>query len=241
MFNGFGRIRMQFTRHYPWMLIVPLSMHMPLHAKPLPQIDVHFVFATNHEKARAFDNYEQAQKEVEILNRYFITEKKQRIFDFKLKRYISYKEFEKMDCGLLALLEQKSVIKGREIAKAFSSCFPKRPNSVYMFVYDAYSQKKGWDDITSWGLKNNAHPFILVDWERLNYQIQAAVPHEMGHAFGLKHVCEPNAKPKDSTNIMASADCKLGSGGKRNKGFNKEQLNTILDHYEDLKNVDEPQ
>ena len=50
---------------------------------------------------------------------------------------------------------------------------------------------------------------------------------EMGHAFGLEHVCAPGATVKTPTNIMASADCKKGSGGLRNIGFDSEQAGTV--------------
>ncbi len=52
----------------------------------------------------------------------------------------------------------------------------------------------------------------------------------MGHAFGLIHVCEPNAKRNSNTNIMASSGRCKGSGGLRNIGFNQQQVNTILQY-----------
>ncbi|MBD0057815.1 metalloprotease, partial [Acinetobacter radioresistens] len=55
--------------------------------------------------------------------------------------------------------------------------------------------------------------------------------HEMGHVFGLKHVCAPKATKRTPTNIMTSAECKLGSGGLRNLGFTPVQLQTILSTY----------
>ncbi|MDC4142905.1 metalloprotease, partial [Acinetobacter nosocomialis] len=45
------------------------------------------------------------------------------------------------------------------------------------------------------------------------------------------HVCVPNATKTTPTNIMASAECKLGSGGLRNLGFTQTQLQTILSTY----------
>ena len=217
--------------------IFGMMSHMNTYAaaKTLPEIYVNFVFATDHKNAQAFDTREQAVKEVNILNRYFVTEKGKPIFHFKLKKYMSFKEFSEAECKFLDLLSRKQSVKSKEAATAFNQCFPHEPRTIYMFVYDAYSPKKGWADITSWGFNNQGHPFILIDWERLNYNKQAAVPHEMGHAFGLKHECAPKATIKDSTNIMTSADCGLGSGGKRNIGFNTQQLKTIQQKFLGLK------
>ncbi|KAA5655010.1 metalloprotease, partial [Pseudomonas aeruginosa] len=47
----------------------------------------------------------------------------------------------------------------------------------------------------------------------------------------LKHVCAPKATKRTPTNIMTSAECKLGSGGLRNLGFTPVQLQTILSTY----------
>jgi hypothetical protein len=49
----------------------------------------------------------------------------------------------------------------------------------------------------------------------------------MGHAFGLEHICAVGATLDSPTNIMASHDCRRGSGGQRNIGFNASQIDTI--------------
>lgn len=102
---------------------------------------------------------------------------------------------------------------------------------MLFIIYDSYTEKLKYNDITSWGFRNQGRPFVLIDWERLNYQTQSATPHEMGHAFGLKHVCSPHATKKTPTNIMSSYDCGLGSGGLSNLGFNREQYSKIMESY----------
>ncbi len=87
------------------------------------------------------------------------------------------------------------------------------PRAINVYVYDSYAERGGFADVTSHGRRNSNRPYLLLDWERLGHKVQGAEEHEMGHAFGLEHVCAPGAKPKTSTNIMASADCGLGSGG----------------------------
>ncbi|RLZ11113.1 metalloprotease [Acinetobacter sp. 2JN-4] len=198
----------------------------------LPIVYVSFIFTINRPQAKVFDTPLQMYKELEILNRYFIDEKNQKIFKFKINHYYSYRDFNKRKCDLANHLNQPSPIITQNIPDAVKRCFPRRKSKEVLFIiYDSYSQKLKYSDITSWGFRNNAQPFILIDWERLNHQTQAASIHEMGHAFGLGHVCAPKAKKTTPTNIMTSYDCRLGSGGLRNLGFTANQLNTILENY----------
>ena len=71
----------------------------------------------------------------------------------------------------------------------------------------------------------------MLDWERIGHAVQSPEEHEMGHAFGLEHVCEQGASSASHTNIMASAggDCE-GSGGLRDIGFTEQQIAVILRH-----------
>ncbi|NAR51435.1 metalloprotease [Acinetobacter haemolyticus] len=209
----------------------PIKLHKE-EESTLPVVYVSFVYTTNTPKAREYDNRNQMLKEINILNQYFVDENNQKIFRFKPYRYFSYENFNKRNCDLAYQLNQPRKIITENIPAAVKRCFPeRRSKEVFFIIYDSYSDRLKFRDVTSWGFRNTGQPFILIDWQRLNYNIQAATPHEMGHAFGLKHVCAPGAKLKDSTNIMTSADCKLGSGGQRNIGFNREQLSTIMDYY----------
>lgn len=62
------------------------------------------------------------------------------------------------------------------VPSAVKDCFPKRKSKEVLFIiYDSYSPKLKYSDITSWGFRNQGRPFFLIDWERLNYQTQAAV------------------------------------------------------------------
>lgn len=205
-----------------------------------PIVKVNFIFATNHSVATKYDHAEQMKKELSILNQYFVDEKNQKIFEFRLNKYLSFDNFNKKNCTLAQILQQPQAIEHIALKSAFNACFhsPPRlstPPEVYFFIFDAYAPNTGYKSVTSWGFRNSGKPLILIDWKRLNYNIQAAVPHEMGHAFGLRHVCIKGAKTNDTTNIMASsANCK-GSGGLRNQGFNQEQVKIILKNYQAIK------
>ncbi|MDV7450297.1 metalloprotease [Acinetobacter baumannii] len=198
-----------------------------------PVVPVTFVFTTNNPSAAQFDNFTQMRKEISILNKYYLDDQGKKIFNFKLNRYIPYEEFSKLYCDLKQQINQPYPISTETIPASVNTCFPKRTASkeVIVFIYDAYSTKWKFEDVTSRAFRNNGKPFILLDWNRLNYNIQAGSVHEMGHVFGLKHVCAPKATKRTPTNIMTSAECKLGSGGLRNLGFTPVQLQTILSTY----------
>lgn len=198
----------------------------------LPIVYVSFIFTINRPQAKLLDTQLQMYKELEILNHYFVDEKNQKIFKFKINHYLSYQDFTKKKCDLTNQLNQPSPLITENLPNAIDTCFPHRKSKEVLFIiYDSYTEKLKYSDITSWGFRNQGRPFILIDWERLNYQTQAASIHEMGHAFGLGHVCAPDATKTTPTNIMTSYDCKLGSGGLRNLGFTAEQLSIILDNY----------
>lgn len=220
----------------PRMLSIILLLFFGGHAMALPIVKVNFVFATNQVEAQKFDNLDQIKKEVDILNRYFVTDKKQPIFKFELDRYISYKQFEKMQCNLRTELEKPKVVDRSDVLQQFQQCFnsEKPVPEIYVFIFDGYNSKLGFKAADSWGFHNSGRPVVLLDWERLNYNVQAALPHEMGHAFGLRHVCIKGAKFKDATNLMASKGGCDGSGGQRNIGFNSHQVKIILKYYANL-------
>jgi len=79
----------------------------------------------------------------------------------------------------------------------------------------------------SMGGATGNRPFVLIDYERLGNKVQSPEVHEMGHAFGLSHVCHVGAKTSTPTNIMGSKENCKGSGGVRNLGFTPEQAAKI--------------
>lgn len=218
------------------MLLIILLLCFGGHAMSLPVVKVSFVFATNYVEAQKFDNLDQIKNELNILNQYFVTEKNQPIFKFELKQYISYKKFKQMKCNLSESLERPKAIEHSDIIQKFQQCFKSKTSvpEIYVFIFNGYNSKLGFKAADSWGFHNSGRPVVLLDWERLNYNVQAALPHEMGHAFGLRHVCIKGAKFKDATNLMASKGGCDGSGGQRNIGFNPDQIKIILEYYTNL-------
>ena len=210
----------------------PVSSKGVISPNNLPVIPVTFVFTTDAPQARQFDNLQQMHKEIQILNRYYVDDKNNKIFNFRFNNYISYTNFAKRNCNLGQTINRAQTINIGAVPASVEACFPRRKSKeVIVFIYNAYSTKQEFNDVTSRAFRNSGRPFVLLDWNRLNYNIQAGSVHEMGHVFGLKHVCVPKATKQTPTNIMASAECRRGSGGLRNLGFTQSQLQTIIAHY----------
>ena len=104
-------------------------------AMALPIIKVNFVFSTNHVEAQKFDNLSQIKKEVDILNRYFVTEKNQPIFKFELNKYIPYQKFKQLNCKLSHLLESPKPMERPALIKIFRQCFPSKSKEAEVYIW----------------------------------------------------------------------------------------------------------
>jgi len=142
------------------------------------------------------------------------------------------------------------------INKCDSSCI-KNSDSINVYIYDAWDQDKKDGVKTGRGSFNstgNYLGYILLDYQRVLDGVsgdnQGAEYHELGHAFGLEHMCYQSSLNSDSTNFMASAnaitheECRNsscdeelgkkieytcpGTGGKRDLGLNPAQMVTVL-------------
>lgn len=194
--------------------------------------DLHFAVITKNVDAHRIASLEQLKKEVDILNMYFVAENRKAIVKFRFKSAAFYNEIRNSDCEFVKLGDATSPYDSDRGAALFNACNDLRvrdPRAINFYIYDSYAPRIGFSDTTSHGRRNANRPYVLIDWERLNHSDQSAEEHEMGHAFGLYHECVPGATRGTSTNIMASADCGKGSGGRRDIGFNALQVRTILD------------
>jgi hypothetical protein len=196
-----------------------------------PVFDVNFVVLTQRPEAIARATPEQMRREVNILNTYFIGEDGRNPARFRFKNITYAHQLRGNMCGsLLEMGDYAREYNHLDFKARYDACDDNRlvdPNAINFYVYDSYKNRHGFGDIDSHGHNHGDHPFVLIDWERLDHRTQSPEEHEMGHAFGLPHVCVPSAKLETSTNIMASHDCGRGSGGRRNIPFNAEQLDTI--------------
>jgi len=198
-----------------------------------PVIDLHFCVITGNPDAQDKASIAQLKKEVDILNNTFVTLAGEPIVRFRFKSASLYNEIRNLGSPFVALGDSKEPYSSNGYAKLFNKCQHRRvrdPFAINFYVYDSYNPKYGFQDKTSHGKRNSNRPYVLIDWQRLNNNIQNPEPHEMGHAFGLYHVAVPGSISTTPTNIMCSAGLRFGSGGLRNLGFTEAQTAIIRYH-----------
>ncbi len=198
----------------------------------MPEFEVHFCVITKNPKAHQKATVQQLKKEVGILNNNFKTLRNKQIIKFKFRSANFYSEVKDLGCKFVELGDAKTY-DTHKYAEVFNECTHSKvrnPNAINFYVNDSYNKVNEYDDKTSHGKRNSNRPYILIDWERLNCNVQNPEAHEMGHAFGLYHVSVPGAKLGTSTNIMCSTEQGFGSGGKRDMGFTEAQAAIILYH-----------
>jgi hypothetical protein len=194
---------------------------------------LHFCVITRNPQAEQRATIEQCQEEVETFNRSFVTLAGKSLVKFEFKGFSSFADVSSSSCELLTFGDSTQPYSNDAVTKAFNACQdPKVRDSgaVNVYIFDSHSEKAGFGDPTSHGIRNSNRPFMLIVWQRLGGNLQDAEPPEMGHCFGLGHVGVPGASGRTSTNIMASSAEGFGSGGQRDLGFSESQAALILYH-----------
>lgn len=219
-------------------------------APAIPRVYVKFSVISSSPAAQAAASRSALEEEVAILNTYFRTDHHEPLIGFQFASMATHGELSDTPCK--ELLEMgDSIVDTDAFARQFNACADtaiRDPHAINFYVADAWARdERGAVDRSyadSYGRYNRGHPFIILDYTRLGHRTQSPEEHEMGHAFNLDHVCVVGATPSTSTNIMASAgrftdpsgaicgtkggscDCPF-SGGRRNLGFDAEQIATI--------------
>jgi hypothetical protein len=199
----------------------------------VPVFDVHFCIITSNPKAHRKATLKQLRREIMILNKMFVTMRKKPIVRFRFKSASLYSEIKSSKDEFVKVGDSREKYDTNKYAQLFNACADKKvrdKKAINFYVYDSYNSTTKYKDVTSHGKRNSNWPYVLIDWQRLNNNIQSPEAHEMGHAFGLYHVAVPGAKLKSPTNIMASTQGGFGSGGKRNIGFTEAQKAIIIYH-----------
>lgn len=214
----------------------------PLPPRPsatnLPEFDVHFVVATAHEEARKAASLAQLQREVEILNHYFVDAHGVPLIHFRFKAATMYEDLIAADPGFAQVLDAQEPYQNAFWDRYKAEKDPRiawDTQAITFVVADHWNENEGFKYGDSFGGRTSGGPFgslpfVQLDWIRLNHQIQAPEEHEMGHAFGLPHVCNPDLTASDQdSNIMTSyIDCPSNRNGKRNQGFTPDQVAIIM-------------
>jgi hypothetical protein len=197
------------------------------------EFPLHFCVLTKNPAAIKQVSEAQCRREVDIFNQSFVTRDGKPLVKFAFKSFTPHAKATASGGGLIALGDSQVPYNSDKFADAFNAtkdAVIRDPKAINIYIFDSFSPKQGYRDLTSHGKRNSNRPYVVIDWERLGSNVQNAEPHEMGHAFGLEHVGVPGAKLTSSTNIMSSAGEEFGSGGKRDLGFSDSQAALIFHH-----------
>ncbi|MGB8807769.1 MAG: hypothetical protein WCD17_00130 [Acinetobacter calcoaceticus] len=214
---------------FAFLLVIckPITLHADT---TYETFDIHFVILTSNPSAQMVATLNQMQEEVNILNNYFVKEDRSPVVKFRFKSVSFYNDVKNSTCSFVSTINSATPYDSDGWATLFNNCNDPKvrdKNALNFYVHDGYSEANGFNEADSHGKRNSNRPYVMLDWQRINHNIQSPEEHEMGHAFGLEHVCAPGATYNTSTNIMTTV-CTGSSGGKRDIGFNSAQVSTIM-------------
>ena len=188
-----------------------------------------FILTENERNIEA----EKLIDEVNVMNEFFVKDDRSRIFNFYLNSISYYDDIQNLNCELISVGDLEVNLPDIDYEGMFNACddvLVRDKSSINIYIYDAY-----WDGFENWfgiGFNNADNPFIMLDYARLPH-IAAAEEHELGHIFGLGHICSTVTSNDSSSNIMSSAILNCAAAGiatgLRDIGFNREQLEVIKD------------
>jgi hypothetical protein len=218
------KVRHQTNTIVSYLCLLFVLAPQPLLAENIPEFGVHFVNALPDANAGQFDKA-AAEREVEILNQYFKSADGNLVVHFHFAGYERFSAPAPANCtamNLLKTLDVHSSAWKKQWFHDYRICKEPRfysKSHVNFIVADNIDARNGAADVDSMGGMTGNVPFVIIDPARLGHKIQSPEEHEMGHAFGLAHVCHPGAKTKTPTNIMGSKANWKGSGGARTVGI----------------------
>ena len=171
--------------------------------------------------------------EVNVMNEFFVKEDRSGIFNFYLKSVSFYDDIQNSNCELISVADLAVNLPDIDYEAMFNACddiLVRDKNAINIYIYDAYWD--GFENVFGIGFNNADNPFIMLDYARLPH-IAAAEEHELGHVFGLGHICSTVTSNDSSSNIMSSATGNCAAAGiatgLRDIGFSQEQLEVIKD------------
>lgn len=207
----------------------------------LPEFPVHFVVIDGSEEVAAVATLEQMHREIEILNTYFVTEDKRPLVRFRFKSAAFFDDIENTACSFVDSANEGMYI-GRW-ANLYKECADTKlrdPRAVNFVIFDSYTDAQGWRSRRSRGATYGGVPVVFIDYQALGHK-GSLEEHEMGHAFGLGHICDSTLTEDGGQNIMHhNGECpdQKKYRAKYYTGFNAEQeaiiRRTILRHRKKL-------
>lgn len=217
---------------------------------------VNFVVVTDNGSANTLTTLSAMENIITTLNTYFAAEdcraanNKKSLVSFELESYLPYAKAKLRGSLLFTQLSAVATYDGDVINDYFNEegdHLIRNPNAINVYIYDSGLDGDNGDDKTGHGRYNKGRPYILLDYARINTREQAAEEHEMGHAFGLEHICNSMiTEGNQSSNIMTTSGkyppsgglvptretyltCKGFSAGLRDIGFSPEQARIVLE------------
>lgn len=172
---------------------------------------------------------ERWQSHVERLNEEFRAESGEPLARFRLHSLTLHSEAKDAKCEALEL-----AARGESFTQAVLKCDDakiRQPGAVNIYVYAPRSADGETQHFTSRGGHNNKGPFALIHW-KMSHDFNT-VWHELGHAFGLPHVCSSPRPAGAHWNIMATPDtCKSAKEIVVGFHFDDKQTRTVKAHAE---------
>lgn len=206
-----------------------------------PELDVHVTIMTDKlqgasgeagadgKQRRPEKIRERWQSHVDRLNEEFRAESGEQLVRFRLSSVTLHGEARNSKCAAVQLAAQ-----GGDFSKAVARCedsMIRQPGAVNIYVYAPQTAEGQPHRMVSRGGHNNEGPFALIHWRQ--YHDFNTVWHELGHAFGLPHVCSSPRPEGTHWNIMATPDtCKQSKEIVHGFHFNEKQARTVTIHTE---------
>lgn len=228
------------------------------------RIDVNIVFLTDKDDPDHLGRAQVAANQVDLLNAHFRTLSGAQIFQFVKKRHVTFADAHSSPaCPKLKRLARdaendigSNAIRNAAVDQCFDGTgeaarlFDHAAINMYIFDHVYTNDDEGSDGGTGYGKEvgNKRFPVLFVDIDRVSKarhgETAAAQEHELGHAFGLHHVCQPQgalhtsimptsntmklswfdpAAPDDATFRCVDAG---GAQGDRSMGFSDFTLST---------------
>jgi hypothetical protein len=171
---------------------------------------------------------ERFKSHVEKLNTEFRSESGEQLVNFHLKSATLFLDAKSSQCEAVRLAAAGKSF-GNQVAKCKDAAITS-PKAINVYIY-APADGSDDDRITSFGGHNSNGPYAFIHWK--SYHDFNKLWHELGHAFGLPHVCSSPRPEGAHWNIMATPDtCRNGAPIVAGFHFDEKQTATVKTHIE---------
>ena len=132
-------------------------------------IPIHVTILTKNPRARKRSSYSYLNKEIMRLNEEYKKKYPQSSYSFQLESLCPVKKVAKSQSSIASLIDIKSEYEREAWRSMFKACQDFNivdPEAINIFIYDAYSKKRGFSTRSNRVQRNSNRPYIFLDWER---------------------------------------------------------------------------